>query len=66
LGKSRWPFTLAQPAAVDYRRELFPGTYEGLETILVLPWNERYTSQHVAYIAESLANSVEELRRAAA
>jgi dTDP-4-amino-4,6-dideoxygalactose transaminase len=66
FGASRWPFPLARAEAVDYRRELFPGTYEGLETILVLPWNERYTSDHVAYIAESVAASVAELQGVAA
>jgi dTDP-4-amino-4,6-dideoxygalactose transaminase len=66
FGLSRWPFTLASPAALDYRPERFPGTFEGLDTILVLPWNECYTSEHVAYIAESIADCVAELRRAAA
>ena len=66
FGESRWPFTLARPAAVDYRRERFPGTYAGLDTVLVLPWNERYTSEHVAYIAEAIADCVAQVRRAAA
>ena len=62
FGTSRWPFTLARPEALDYRRQRFAGTYEGLDTILVLPWNERYTSEHVRYIAESIAAGVSELR----
>jgi dTDP-4-amino-4,6-dideoxygalactose transaminase len=62
FGNSRWPFSEARPEAVDYRREHFPGTYAGLDTILVLPWNERYTSDHVNYIAESIAACVDELR----
>jgi len=66
FGASRWPFTLARPEAVDYRAERFPGTYEGLDRVLVLPWNERYTSEHVRYIADSIAASLAELRRAAA
>jgi dTDP-4-amino-4,6-dideoxygalactose transaminase len=66
LGSSRWPFTLARPEAVDYRPEHFPGSYAGLDRILVLPWNERYTSEHVRYIADSIAASLAELRRAAA
>ena len=66
FGSSRWPFTLARPEAVDYRPQRFPGSYEGLERILVLPWNERYTSEHVRYIAGSIAAAVSELRRAAA
>ena len=66
FGHSRWPFTLARPDAIDYSHERFPGTYEGLDTILVLPWNERYTSEHVRYIANSIQSGVRELRRAAA
>src|SRR5207249_2581984 len=66
FGKSRWPFTLARPEAVDYGRERFPGTYTGLDCILVIPWNERYASQHVRYIADSVRSSLAELRRAAA
>ena len=59
FGNSRFPFTLARPEAVDYSRELFPGTYEGLERILVLPWNERYTTKHVDYLASCLRVCVE-------
>ncbi|HEY2410902.1 MAG TPA: DegT/DnrJ/EryC1/StrS family aminotransferase [Pirellulaceae bacterium] len=66
FGESRWPFTLARPAAVDYSPEQFPGTYEGLDRVLVLPWNERYTSEHVQYIADSISACVADLRRAAA
>lgn len=66
FGTSRWPFTLARPEAVDYSPERFAGTYEGLDRVLVLPWNERYTSEHVHYIAESVSACVAELRRAAA
>lgn len=65
FGNSRWPFTLAREAAVDYSRSRFPGTYTGLEGILVLPWNEKYEPHHVQYIAESLADSVEQIRRSA-
>jgi dTDP-4-amino-4,6-dideoxygalactose transaminase len=54
FGRSRWPFTLARPEAVDYSPERFPGTFAGLEGVLVLPWNERYTETHVSYIAASL------------
>ncbi len=54
FGNSRFPFTLARPEAIDYSKELFPGTYKGLERILVLPWNERYTPAHIEYLADSL------------
>ena len=54
FGKSRWPFTLARPEAIDYRRDKFPGTYEALDRVLVLPWSEKYTTDHLDYIASAL------------
>ena len=61
FGNSRWPFTLARPEAVDYSPSKFPGTFAGLESILVLPWNERYNDEHVHYIADSIHQAVHEL-----
>ncbi len=61
FGESRWPFTLARPEAVDYAEEKFPGTYEGLRGILVLPFNEKYTQEHIDFIAESVRSSVDAL-----
>jgi dTDP-4-amino-4,6-dideoxygalactose transaminase len=57
FGNSRWPFTLARPEAVDYRRQHFPGTFEALEAVLVLPWNENYTDEHVDYIADNVTEA---------
>jgi perosamine synthetase len=64
FGESRFPFTLARPEAVDYDRASFPGTFEGLEKILVLPWNERYTDRHVDYIASSIKEALARLAAA--
>lgn len=61
FGTSRWPFTLARPEAVDYDPEKFPGTFSGLEGILVLPWNEKYTDEHVEHIGNALIDSVKKL-----
>ncbi len=61
FGSSHYPFTLARPEAVDYTPEKFPGTFAALNQVLVLPWNERYTTEHVDYIAKSIRNSVESL-----
>jgi perosamine synthetase len=61
FGASRWPFTLARPEAVSYERERYPGTFEALEGVLVLPWNERYTDEHVNYIASSVRESAARL-----
>lgn len=63
FGASRWPFTLARPEAVDYGPARFSGTLEGLEQVLVLPWNERYTDGHVDYIAHSVREAAERLTR---
>ena len=54
FGNSHWPFTLARPEAVDYSKGKFPGTFEALEGVLVLPWNEKYTDEHLNYIADSI------------
>lgn len=62
FGKSRFPFTLARSEAVDYRDELFPGTLQGLEQVLVLPWNEKYTEAHVDHVAASVHEAAAELK----
>jgi dTDP-4-amino-4,6-dideoxygalactose transaminase len=64
FGKSRWPFTLAHPDAVNYDDTRFPGTLAALEGVLVLPWNELYTQEHLDYIADAITNGVTELARA--
>jgi dTDP-4-amino-4,6-dideoxygalactose transaminase len=61
FGESRYPFSLARPEAVDYSPEKFPGTFEGLAQVLVLPLNERYTNEHVEYLAGSIRESVTRL-----
>jgi perosamine synthetase len=63
FGKSRFPFTLARSAAVDYSREKFPGTYAALASVLVMPLNERYTSLHVRYVIDSIRQVAAELQR---
>jgi perosamine synthetase len=54
FGKSHYPFTLARPEAIDYSAERFPGTFAALDGIIVIPWNDRYTDEHVEYIARSV------------
>lgn len=63
FGKSRFPFSLARPEAVDYRREKFPGTYQALESVLVLPLNERYTPEHVNYVVDAVRTVATQLHR---
>jgi dTDP-4-amino-4,6-dideoxygalactose transaminase len=54
FGNSQFPFNLARPEALDYDPARYPGTFQGLDHTLVLPWNENYTAEHVDYIATSL------------
>ena len=61
FGKSRWPFTLAQPSAVDYSAELFPGTFAGLDQVLVFPWNEKMTDAHIDFLATSITEAATKL-----
>ena len=61
FGKSGYPFNLARPEAVDYSRSRFPGAYEALAGLLVLPWNERLTAGHVGYMAEAIREAVDRL-----
>jgi hypothetical protein len=46
---------------LDYSPAKFTGTFKGLEGILVLPWNERYSEEHVNYIADAIKESAETL-----
>lgn len=62
FGDSRFPFNLAKREAVEYAPEKFPGTFKGLHDILVLPWNERYTDEHVAYIASAVREAARKLK----
>lgn len=64
FGKSRWPFTLARPEAVDYSQDRFPGTFDALQHVVVLPWNEKYTQEHVDYIAENVREAVAQCTKA--
>jgi len=64
FGKSRWPFTLARPDAVDYSQDRFPGTFDALQHVVVLPWNEKYTQEHVDYIAENVREAVAQCTKA--
>ena len=65
FGTSHWPYDgecRAQEPPVDYNPANFPGTAAGLAHILVLPWNERYTEEHVDYISGALKDALARVR----
>ncbi len=56
-GRSRCPFSCREReggAPVVYDIADYPGTRQGLERIVVLPWNEFYTEEHVRFIAHTI------------
>jgi perosamine synthetase len=61
LGESRWPFTLARPEAVDYTPERYAGTFAALARVLVLPFNERFTEEHVQRVVSAVRTAVAKL-----
>ncbi|MEP6947572.1 MAG: DegT/DnrJ/EryC1/StrS family aminotransferase [Acidobacteriota bacterium] len=63
LGDSHFPFNLAREGAVDYAMENYPLTAKALHDVLVLPWNEKYTEEHVQYIAENVRLAAATLRK---
>ena len=63
LGDSQFPFNLAREGAVDYEMENYPATAKALNDVLVLPWNEKYTDEHVRYIADNVRIAASKLRK---
>lgn len=55
FGDSGYPFSIASPDALDYSPDGYPGALAALERILVIPWNDRYDEDDVAYIADAVA-----------
>jgi len=63
FGDSHYPFNLARPEAVDYNDDNFQGTIKGLHDVLVLPINEKYTAAHIEFLADSIREAVEAVRK---
>jgi len=65
FGASGWPWNnpsvdeQSHPQARGiWNDEHFPGTLQGLERILVFPWNEFFRSEHVEFIADRILSGV--------
>ena len=63
FGDSHYPFNLARPEAVDYDDANFQGTIKGLHDVLVLPINEKYEEKHIEFLADSIREAVEQVRK---
>jgi dTDP-4-amino-4,6-dideoxygalactose transaminase len=64
FGKSHFPYEGEQRKGeppVIYDVADTPGTVEGLATVVVLPWNEKYTRDHVKHIGETIRSSAAQL-----
>ncbi|HLK10816.1 MAG TPA: DegT/DnrJ/EryC1/StrS family aminotransferase [Candidatus Binatia bacterium] len=64
-GKSRCPYSCRERdggGAVVYDAAEYPGTRQGLERVVVLPWSEFYTDEHVEFIAGAVREAMAELR----
>jgi perosamine synthetase len=54
---------MARPEAVDYNDDNFQGTIKGLYDVLVLPINEKYTEEHIEFLASSIREAVEKSKK---
>jgi dTDP-4-amino-4,6-dideoxygalactose transaminase len=61
FGRSRWPWSAREDEPPRERVSDYPGTFDALSRVLVLPWNERYTTEHVEYIASGIISAVHTL-----
>ncbi|MDD4013507.1 MAG: DegT/DnrJ/EryC1/StrS family aminotransferase [Candidatus Omnitrophica bacterium] len=60
-GRSNCPYDCPKrdgEKEIVYDTKSYPGTMKALEHVLVLPWNEFYTDEHVGYIAQSIKDVI--------
>ncbi len=66
FGSSHFPFEgdcrKGDPPVV-YDPKEYPGTFDALAHVVVLPWSEFYTEEHVHYIADNIIETATALRR---
>ncbi len=66
FGASGFPFVgphMAGRHPISYKPEDYPGTYEALRGVVVLPINEKYQPEHVDYVADAIKTSAADLKR---
>jgi dTDP-4-amino-4,6-dideoxygalactose transaminase len=63
-GKSQCPYSCRERqdgSRITYDAADYPGTMRGLERVVVLPWSEFYTDEHVEFIAATVRAAVRRL-----
>jgi dTDP-4-amino-4,6-dideoxygalactose transaminase len=63
-GRSRCPYSCRMRygnSEVVYDPAEYPGTQRGLARVVVLPWNEAYTDEHIAFLATAIREAVARL-----
>ena len=66
FGNSHFPFEgecRRNDPPIVYDPKEFPGTYDALSHLVVLPWNEFYMEEHVNYIAENIKEVAKMLKK---
>jgi perosamine synthetase len=66
FGKSHFPFVGPYRNGdheVTYDPKEYPGTYDALAHVVVLPWSEFYTEEHVSYIADNIREAAKALSK---
>jgi dTDP-4-amino-4,6-dideoxygalactose transaminase len=66
FGNSHFPFEgdhRKNDTPIVYDPKDFPGTFDALSHVVVLPWNEFYTEEHVQFIADSIKEVAQALKR---
>ena len=64
-GRSQCPYSCRERVdgtRIRYDAAEYPGTMQGLERVVVLPWNEAYTDEHVEFIAKAVRDAVARCR----
>jgi dTDP-4-amino-4,6-dideoxygalactose transaminase len=65
FGKSRFPYVGAHRAGdpeIRYSKDDTPGAVEALAGVVVLPWNEKFTTEHVDFVAGAIRRASQELQ----
>ena len=61
LDENEKAFSLALGRNEDWWKREYPGSYQALSRVLVLPWNEFYTAEHVDFIAVKIKQCIADL-----